>query len=115
MTMLKTSELKKSAMLFTLPELPIVVPFPFLLLALPSSLCLTDAFLLLKVSVLPLDEPPRLPPCPTCKFDCIVGIWSFRGLLLGGGRGAVRLMLRFESLLRRCPGYVESDSPLWIT
>jgi hypothetical protein len=72
MTMLKTSELKKSAMLFPLLELPTVVPL--LLLALFSSLCLPEAFLLLKVSVLPPEDPPRLPPCAVCEFDCMVEI-----------------------------------------
>jgi hypothetical protein len=110
--MLKTSELKKSAMLFAFPELltVVAVPVPALLLTLSSSLRLTDAFLL------PPEEPPRPVPGPASEFDCpLEAIWSLRGLLLDGdrgGRGAVLLMLRFEPLSRRIPACAERVCPL---
>jgi hypothetical protein len=114
MTILKTSALKKSAMLLPRPEPFKVVPVPLLLPALPSSLRLTEAFLLPTVSALRGGEPPRLPPFVACDFGC-----SFRLLLFdgdNGGSGAVRLMLRFDSLAGGWwPFGTERDSSLWMT
>lgn len=113
MTILNTSALKKSAILFPGAELFKVVPVPFLLLELPSSLCAVEGFLLFIFSAQRVGEPPRPPPYVVCDFDC-----TFRLPLVdgdNGGRGAVRLMLTYDSLARGWPFGTERDSSLWIT